>query len=74
MAEGLVRLFEKEERIVAVSERDFAKALGRAISLKAPGKPVVCIDNVRAVDGDFIDMGIPVGGVIPVSVKTLLFR
>lgn len=59
--------------VVVVLENDFAKALGQVLRLLLPGRPVVCIDGIRAGDGDYIDLGEPVAQVIPVVVKTLIF-
>lgn len=59
--------------VVVVVEQDFAKALGQVLRFLLPGQPIVCIDGIRAKDGDYIDFGLPVVQVIPVVVKTLIF-
>ena len=59
-----------------VLEKDIAKALGLRIREELGGRrKVVCIDGIRAEQGDYVDLGRPVmnGMVIPVVVKTLLF-
>jgi ethanolamine utilization protein EutA len=36
---------------------------------------IVCIDGVQVSEGDYIDLGMPIGGeAISVSVKTLAFH
>lgn len=61
-----------EPMVVAV-EQDMAKALGQAIAMERPGG-CLCIDRVRLREGDFLDVGKPVGPALPVVVKTLLLR
>lgn len=55
-------------------ETDMAKALGQAIALLRPGDGILCIDRVRLKDGDFLDIGSPVGPALPVVVKTLILE
>ena len=55
-------------------EQDMAKALGQALAVRLPpDAPVLCIDRVRLEAGSFLDIGPPVGGAIPVVVKSLVF-
>jgi ethanolamine utilization protein EutA len=49
-----------------------AKALGQALSRRTAQR-VLCLDGLAVKDGDFIDIGKPIGGVFPVIVHTLLF-
>lgn len=54
---------------------DFARALGQGITARgAPPQGVVCLDGICVDDGDYIDIGSPLGDVVPVVVKTLVFR
>jgi ethanolamine utilization protein EutA len=60
-----------------ILERDIAKALGFALNVRLDGrKPVVCIDGIQTLSGDYADVGEPVGGgrVLPVVIKTLVFN
>ena len=52
---------------------DMAKALGVQIAL-ALGRDaeILCIDRVRLREGDYLDVGAPVGPALPVVVKTLV--
>ena len=70
LAEELTAAFAGRRILLAV-ETDMAKALGQALALKTE-KPVLCIDRVRLQDGDYLDVGAPVGPALPVVVKTLI--
>ena len=58
--------------LVAVEE-DMAKALGQAIALAQEKPACLCIDRVRLGEGDYLDVGNPIGPALPVVVKTLVF-
>lgn len=61
--------------ILVVMEQDMAKALGQAIALcRAPGESILCIDRVRLKNGDYLDVGHPIGPALPVVVKTLILE
>ena len=52
---------------------DMAKALGQALALKLPREaPILCLDGLRVREGSYLDIGAPVGGAMPVVVKTLV--
>ena len=54
-------------------EADMAKALGQALALRLPENArILCIDRIRAGEGDYLDIGAPVGAAMPVVVKTLV--
>lgn len=77
MADEFIKGFENSENkpIIVVVQNDFAKALGQTIKNKlGNSKKVVCIDGISTSSGDYIDIGKPVAGVIPVVVKTLIFK
>lgn len=61
--------------LLVLTEQDYAKALGQALRRRVKDRPVVCIDSVRAEEGDYLDLGRPLmdGLVLPVVVKTLIF-
>lgn len=61
--------------IIVILESDFAKALGQIISLNLKEKrEVICIDKVSTKNGDYIDIGLPIGNAIPVVIKTLIYN
>lgn len=61
--------------VMVVMEQDMAKALGQAIALRRPpGESILCIDRVRLKNGDYLDVGSPIGPALPVVVKTLILE
>lgn len=61
--------------IIVILESDFAKALGQVISLNLKKKrEVICIDKISTNNGDYIDIGLPIGNAIPVVIKTLIYN
>lgn len=76
MACGIIKSFEvlKSHPIIVVVENDFAKALGQTIRSKYSNKDIICIDGISTSNGDYIDIGKPITGAIPVVVKTLIFN
>jgi ethanolamine utilization protein EutA len=64
------------EPIIVILEQDFAKALGQTILTGMPHhqRPVICLDRINVKGGDYLDIGIPVAGIVPVVIKTLLFH
>ncbi|MDR3321266.1 MAG: ethanolamine ammonia-lyase reactivating factor EutA [Synergistaceae bacterium] len=61
--------------LIVIVEEDMAKALGHALSHRLGDMDVVSIDSIRVENGDYVDIGSPLGQgrVVPVVVKTLVF-
>ena len=54
-------------------EQDMAKALGQALAVRLPADAeILCIDRIRVREDSYLDIGTPVGGAMPVVVKTLV--
>jgi len=55
-------------------QADMAKALGHALALRLGDTvPILCIDGMALREGDFLDVGKPVGPALPVVIKTMIF-
>ena len=54
-----------------VVHTDMAKALGQALALLKPQREIICLDSLTLTEGDYLDIGTPVEGSVPVVVKTL---
>ena len=77
LLEGMEPLLKKGFPLITVSENDLAKVLGQTIRVSIPGKNnFICIDSLNVPEGTYIDIGLPAAGgaVLPVIIKTLLFR
>lgn len=74
--QGLSPLIERGDTTVVVLEEDMAKALGQALYPLLPNGKLLCVDNVHAQEGCYIDLLAPAygGTVLPVVVKTLVFE
>ena len=61
--------------VYVLMEQDMAKALGQALAARLPeGTPILCLDGIRAGTDSYLDVGLPVGPAISVTVKTLVFE
>lgn len=61
------------EPLIVAAQQDMAKALGVQLALRlGPGAKILCIDRVRLGEGDYLDVGAPIGPALPVVVKTLV--
>ena len=64
-----------EMPVYVALEQDLAKALGHCLELVLPpGRPCLCIDGVSLAEGNYLDVGKPVGSCFPVVIKTIVFE
>lgn len=74
---GMPELLKRHYPIILIVENDIAKVLGQTIYHQLnKSNDVVCIDNIKVQNGDYIDIGKPLvnGKVVPVVIKTLVFN
>ena len=77
IVESAQDVINSKHPLILVIEKDIAKVLGNAVNvLLERKKDVICIDGINVQNGDYIDIGEPVGGgrVVPVVTKTLVFN
>ena len=64
---------EVKAPVYVAASGDMAKALGVQIALRLGEQAeILCLDRVRLKEGDYLDVGTPVGPALPVVVKTLI--
>jgi ethanolamine utilization protein EutA len=63
-----------QRELYLAMEQDQAKALGQALALRYPDRPILCLDRLRLSEGSYLDVGNPVGPAFPVVIKTLIMR
>ena len=72
MAEEILSAVASGPVLIAL-ETDMAKALGHALALRTGrDRTILCIDRVGLREGDYLDVGAPLGPALPVVVKTLV--
>jgi ethanolamine utilization protein EutA len=80
LAERIVARYKESAQfaglLLVICENDMAKALGHALTIRLPANmKLVCIDQIRPSDGDYIDVGEPLkDDIVPVVIKTLVFN
>ncbi|NME97331.1 ethanolamine ammonia-lyase reactivating factor EutA [Aneurinibacillus aneurinilyticus] len=73
--EALCRQPDQRQPIVVVTENDIAKVLGQSLQVIQQKRGILCIDQIRVENGDYLDIGRMLhSGVVPVVVKTLAFH
>lgn len=77
LIEGLQKIIDKKDPLIILLKEDMAKALGHSLYAQLPKNyPFVCLDSIHVRNGDYIDIGNPIGdgSVLPIVVKTLVFN
>ncbi len=76
MAKSIVEAFKAlNNPIIVIVEHDFAKALGQSINNLLKGsKGIICLDKIKVDNGDYVDIGKAISKVVPVVIKTLIFK
>ncbi|MGL6064104.1 MAG: ethanolamine ammonia-lyase reactivating factor EutA [Fusobacteriaceae bacterium] len=76
LGEKIHLALKESKKLIIIVENDLGKVLGQILQQKFPkGYPIICIDKIKVMDGDYIDVGKPLGNgaILPVIVKTLIF-
>ncbi|MGC4377574.1 ethanolamine ammonia-lyase reactivating factor EutA [Fictibacillus sp. Mic-4] len=72
---GLERQYQNNHPMVIVVANDIAKALGQSLGALKSRREIICIDQIRVENGDYLDIGHMLQSeVVPVVVKTLAFH
>ncbi|MDF2887192.1 MAG: eutA [Lacrimispora sp.] len=76
LANQIANLYEGlKSPVIVLLKEDFAKALSQMIRIHTScSKPVICLDQIQFENGDYIDIGSPVGSAVPVVIKTLVYQ
>ena len=76
LADQIARLYEGlKSPVIVLLKEDFAKALSQMIRIHTPcSKPIICLDQIQVEEGDYIDIGSPIGSAVPVVIKTLVYQ
>ncbi|OOM75394.1 reactivating factor for ethanolamine ammonia lyase [Clostridium sp. BL-8] len=76
IGDQIIKLYEEiDGPIIVILESDFGKALGQIISLNLKEKrEIICIDKISTKNGDYMDIGLPIGDAIPAVIKTLIYN
>ncbi|MDR6999268.1 ethanolamine ammonia-lyase reactivating factor EutA [Neobacillus niacini] len=65
----------RTQPLVLVLDRDYAKVLGQTLKRKDSSQSVICIDQIKVENGDYLDIGqVLETDVVPVIIKTLTFQ
>ncbi len=73
--EALHQQADQGQPIVVAAENDIAKVLGQSLQARGAARGVLCIDQIRIENGDYLDIGrVLASGVVPVVIKTLAFH
>lgn len=74
---GMEEFLKTRLPVIVIIENDMAKALGQTLYKGLDySRDVICIDDIKVENGDYIDIGKPLAGgrVVPVIIKTLVFN
>ncbi|WP_025027848.1 ethanolamine ammonia-lyase reactivating factor EutA [Caldalkalibacillus mannanilyticus] len=75
LAEAFAQQPNQEEPLVLLMDLDLAQVIGQTLRGIQPQRPVICIDQIKVENGDYLDIGKKLhSDVVPVVVKTLAFH
>jgi ethanolamine utilization protein EutA len=60
--------------LIIIVQNDFAKALGEVLQFSFhENRPLIILDRINVQFGNYLDIGKPILGVVPVIIKTIIF-
>ncbi|MPM17902.1 hypothetical protein SDC9_64302 [bioreactor metagenome] len=71
---GTVELFSRQSLLIVLMRANYGKVLGHSLRSRMPkDRKLICLDDVNVENGDYIDIGKPVGAgdALPIVIKTL---
>lgn len=78
IVEAWESVYKENEDVIIILKEDLGKVLGQCIRAKLNNKnrAVICLDSIKVHNGDYIDIGHPIGNgsVLPVVIKTLVLN
>ncbi|MEH6941988.1 ethanolamine ammonia-lyase reactivating factor EutA [Bacillus sp. JJ722] len=79
LGQSLIEVFKlrsnQNHPIVVILESDYGKVLGQTMKMLAPMQNIICVDQIKVENGDYLDIGQMLeSDVVPVVIKTLTFH
>lgn len=74
LADSLALSLADRKELLLSLQSDMGKALGQALHMLLPEKPLLCLDGLHLPDSAYLDVASPIAGgqVLPVVIKTLV--
>ncbi len=74
LADGLAEALGARRELLLSVQSDTGKALGQALHMLLPEKPILCLDGLHLPESAYLDVAAPIAGgqVLPVVIKTLV--
>lgn len=74
LADDLAEVMGTRQELILSVQSDTGKALGQALHMLLPEKPILCLDGLHLPERAYLDVAAPIanGQVLPVVIKTLV--
>ena len=76
IVQGLGKFIKNGLPAIIVLEQDIGKVLGQSLRAMKKNMKIICVDQLKVNEGDYIDIGRSIAGgtVVPVVIKSLVFE